>query len=769
MNNSNSLLPTNLETINHPSDILESSETSKESNGVLGKNSKPKSNSQHYDSDTEEEAEAKSCDKVVMFVKGSSKELQVNKSQTFPTKVRMFGEVRNKGPKYKDDNVDENYDGFGDSSDSENDGDVYANMKPEKQQKIKEFFSNSSEEELCFLSGCSAKKAKKIIEQRPFSSWRMLLNKFESQSGLQMTLIDSCVILLKERNTLCNLMSRCSNIAKSIQNEFSQTSNGNNKFIKDQPSSIPKHLTLKAYQMIGINWISLIHRHSVNGILADEMGLGKTIQTIAFLSYLRDSGISPGPHLIVVPCSTLQNWVREFSLWCPSLKVISYGGTLHERRVMRQQILSGELSSNIIVVAYNIAISRPEDRGFFRRINSYFAVFDEGHMLKNMSSQRYQYLMRLNAKHRLLLTGTPLQNNLLELMSLLKFVMPDMFDESTQTLVKMFTHANSDHSSAFFKQRIEHAKKIMQPFVLRRLKADVLEQLPKKLDIIEHCSMTDPQKALYEKVSLMFKNRAAGKKLPKGELKNGLMELRKIANHPLLHREHYTSIKLVQMAQLLKKKSPFHHDSDVKLLEEDMEVMTDYELSYLCSQHKCIDNFQLSDEVITASGKLHKLDEMLPRYRKEGKRVLLFTQFTMVLDIIQKYLSLRGMKFLRFDGSVHYDERMQLIDTFNNDKSYFIFILSTKAGGLGINLTSASVVILHDIDFNPYNDKQAEDRCHRLGQTKTVEVVRLLAKDSIEIGMYENGLNKLKLEKDMTESNDDETNIISQITANILR
>lgn len=738
-----------------------------------------KSGENHYDSDTEEEADAqgpsgisrnKTKPSLEEEDKSTSGEENGLKHTTIMVKKNGQAKLKKKSkkPTFYDDNNDESYGMFGEeaSSDEDDDRDHFARMKPDKRTKIVEFFEKSSIEELCFLSKCSEKKAKLLMELRPFTSWKNLLDKMDNHKLLNRELVLACVSLLKERNVLCGLMKRCSEISANFQREFSRVEN-ENKFVSQQPQNIPDKLTLKPYQLIGVNWVALLHRHNVNGVLADEMGLGKTIQTIAFLAHLVDSGISSGPHLIVVPSSTCENWLREFEVWCPELKVINYAGNQAERRQIRHNILNSKLVGNVIITTYNLAISQAEDRALFRKLNTYFAVFDEGHMLKNMSSQRYQYLQRLNAQYRLLLTGTPLQNNLLELMSLLKFVMPQMFDESTSWLVKMFSRTSTT-STNFAQQRIAHAKQIMQPFVLRRLKADVLSQMPKKVDRVEECPLTLHQQALYDKVKTMFQNKSDGKKLPKNELKNMFVELRKIANHPLLRRERFSNDKLLKMARILKR-SPSFCESNEKYLYEDLEVMTDFELNRFCNEHKCVSKFKFDDSVIAESGKFKKLDELLPKFKDEGKRVLLFTQFTMVLDIIEYYLNLRKFKYLRLDGQTPVNERLNLIDTFNNDQSYSLFILSTKAGGLGINLTSASVVILHDIDWNPYNDKQAEDRCHRMGQTKTVEVIRLLGKDTIEVAMHKSALQKLNLEKEMTDnSGENDMDMVALITKNIL-
>ncbi|MGH0164965.1 UNVERIFIED_CONTAM: hypothetical protein FKN15_076660 [Acipenser sinensis] len=222
-----------------------------------------------------------------------------------------------------------------------------------------------------------------------------------------------------------------------------------------------------------------------------------------------------------------------------------------------------------------------------------------------------------------------------------------------------------------------------------------------------------------------------------------------MANHPLLHRQYYTEGKLRLMSKLMLQE-PTHYDANAELIFEDMEVLSDFELHGLCKQYTSISRFQLDIEVLLDSGKFRVLKDLLVKLHAKGDRVVLFSQFTMMLDIVEILLKHLNHRYVRLDGSTPMADRIHLIDDYNTDLDIFVFLLSTKAGGLGINLTSANVVILHDIDCNPYNDKQAEDRCHRVGQTKSVKVVKLISKGTIEDCMLKINHKKLKLEKDMT-------------------
>jgi len=317
--------------------------------------------------------------------------------------------------------------------------------------------------------------------------------------------------------------------------------------------------------------------------------------------------------------------------------------------------------------------------------------------------------------------------------------------------------------SKYEKDRIEHAKRIMKPFFLRRLKSEVLTALPQKQEQVIKVPMCQSQHELYFKMVAEYKRRA--KDIADGKIRHSgdsgvgmLMNLRKIANHPLLVRNHFDGTQVRSLASILKK-DPSHNLAVEKFIREDLSALSDYDIHKTCLAYRCIEHYSLGNHQICESGKFALLDDMLPNMRDNDDRVLIFTQFTMVLDIMEQYLRIRGHKYLRLDGSTPVQERQSLIDTFNNDDSYFIFILSTRAGGLGINLTSANTVILHDLDFNPYNDKQAEDRCHRVGQTRPVRVIRFISEETIEEGIYSIAQEKLRLEQDLSASEDNEDKV----------
>merc|ERR1711936_874150 len=328
----------------------------------------------------------------------------------------------------------------------------------------------------------------------------------------------------------------------------------------------------------------------------------------------------------------------------------------------------------------------------------------------------------------------------------------------------MFPRATEQNErSAYEKDRIAHAKQIMKPFFLRRLKSEVLKDLPKKTSEVQTVPMGTNQHEMYFERVARYKKKAKDmaegriRKITAGESGVGMiMNLRKIANHPLLVRNHFDDKQLHILAKLLKKDES-HKNAQEKFIIEDLSYMSDFEIHKTCLAYRCIEHYSLGNHLICESGKFQMLDDMLPQMNDNGDRILIFTQFVIVLDILEQYLRIRGHKYLRLDGSTPVTERQIMIDQYNTDDSIFIFILSTRAGGLGINLTAANTVILHDLDFNPHNDKQAEDRCHRVGQTKEVKVIRFTSEDTIEEGIHQVALEKLKLEQDVTGENENDT------------
>ncbi|XP_052753322.1 SWI/SNF-related matrix-associated actin-dependent regulator of chromatin subfamily A containing DEAD/H box 1 homolog [Galleria mellonella] len=646
-----------------------------------------------------------------------------------------------------------------DSDDSDNE--ISDELMGDK-KKVFEFLNNSNLNELSLLSGCSQKKAEAIIALRPFKGWLDMVEKFNSNKMLSTDLLNSTQELLSTRSNIQRLMRKCVGLAQQLEGAVAA---GASRL--KQPGILDTSLKLAPYQLVGLNWLAVLHKQAVSGILADEMGLGKTVQVIAFLAHLKETGQARGTHLIVVPASTLDNWSGELARWCPSLRVSKYYGPPEERRQLRIEYAKHLSNYDVVLTTYTMVSSCPEERKMFRITPMHYVIYDEAHMLKNMSTQRYDNLLKIKSRHRLLLTGTPLQNNLLELMSLLCFVMPHMFSGKTEDLKSLFqknskskatkkTDGNQeDDVPAFEQSQITQAKRIMKPFVLRRLKRDVLQDLPKKTNHTELCPMSERQQSLYKQLVTGF---SAKDGLVHATTEQSgismMMDMRKLANHPLLLRYHYQDDQVRKMAARLAR-DPTYKEKNEQYVYEDLMCMSDFQIHQLTLVHNCISSFSVPEHLILDSGKFQKLDEMLPQLKEDGHRVLVFSQFTMMLDILEPYLEARRHRYLRLDGSTAVNDRQELIDQYNAE-DIFVFLLSTRAGGLGINLTAADTVVIHDIDFNPYNDKQAEDRCHRMGQTRPVTIYRLLSSGTIEEGIYQVAQEKLNLEKHVTAADENE-------------
>ncbi|GKU99146.1 hypothetical protein SLEP1_g12034 [Rubroshorea leprosula] len=482
---------------------------------------------------------------------------------------------------------------------------------------------------------------------------------------------------------------------------------------KEQKELIPLLTggTLKSYQLKGVKWLISLWQNGLNGILADQMGLGKTIQTIAFLSHLKGNGMD-GPYLVIAPLSTLSNWVNEVTRFVPSMNAIIYHGSKQEKDEIRRKNMPRVIGPKfpVVITSYEVAMS--DARRFLRHYDWKYIVVDEGHRLKNSKCKLLKELKRLHAGNKLLLTGTPLQNNLAELWSMLNFILPDIFQsheefESWFDLSGKLNNLTTKESEE--KRRAQVVAKlhaILRPFLLRRMKADVEQMLPRKKEIILYANLTEHQRNFQDHLvnktleDYLREKVDTGRGI-KGKLNNLMVQLRKNCNHP----------DLLQSA--------FDGSSSYPPVEQ----------------------------IIEQCGKFCLLDKLLARLFDRKHKVLIFSQWTKILDIMDYYFSEKGFEVCRIDGSVKLDERKRQIQEFNDiNSNYRIFLLSTRAGGLGINLTAADTCILYDSDWNPQMDLQAMDRCHRIGQTKPVHVYRLATAQSVECRILKRAFSKLKLE-----------------------
>ncbi|APA09215.1 hypothetical protein SS1G_14268 [Sclerotinia sclerotiorum 1980 UF-70] len=726
--------------------------------------------------------------------------------------------------------------------------------------------------------------------------------------------------------------------------DLHQSSRRNTQSATPQPSNglktpVPFLLrgTLREYQHYGLDWLAGLYANNTNGILADEMGLGKTIQTIALLAHLACEHEVWGPHLVIVPTSVMLNWEMEFKKWCPGFKILTYYGNQEERKRKRAGWKDDD-AWNVCITSYQLVI---QDQQVFKRRQWHYMILDEAHNIKNFQSQRWQTMLNFNTRARLLLTGTPLQNNLTELWSLLYFLMPsdgseqgvggfanlkefqDWFKKPTEQILEHGREQMDDESKAI----ISKLHKVLRPYLLRRLKADVEKQMPGKYEHVEFCRLSKRQRELYD--SFLSRNDtrdtlASGNYL---SIINCLMQLRKVCNHPdlFLDRPIMTSFPMEKSAitdfeikELLVRRKMFRqepmtevsldflnlvpakHESLSGILASEinrlsarraLEVMREAQrtraqnaftnldpstvksnLVYLESasrwgrfeelQHcvylnalrrqqkpiygsslierldlrldqrplqakpkrrtKLIEWLEDSSPVMSSMvptftsrsqelhttiqkfacvtppvvardmnsvmftpkgvssfqstvgtqktdpfhearmrlsiqfpdkrllqydcGKLQTLDKLLRKLQAGGHRALIFTQMTKVLDILEQFLNIHGHKYLRLDGATKIEQRQILTDRFNNDTRILAFILSSRSGGLGINLTGADTVIFYDLDWNPAMDKQCQDRCHRIGQTRDVHIYRLVSEHTIEANILRKANQKRMLD-----------------------
>lgn len=481
--------------------------------------------------------------------------------------------------------------------------------------------------------------------------------------------------------------------------------------IKEEVNAQPKILvggTLKEYQIKGLQWMISLYNNKLNGILADEMGLGKTIQTISLITYLIEKKGQYGPFLVIVPLSTLTNWNIEFEKWAPGVSRIVYKGTPPARKLQQAEIRKGLFQ--VLLTTYEYII---KDRPILSKIRWVHMIVDEGHRMKNANSKLSQTLTQYyNTRYRLILTGTPLQNNLPELWALLNFVLPNIF-KSVKSFDEWFNtpFANTggqDKMELTEEEQllvIRRLHKVLRPFLLRRLKKDVEKDLPDKSEKVIKCRFSALQAKLYKQLvtyNKMAVQDSSGKVGGMRGLSNMLMQLRKLCNHPFVFEQ----------------------------VEDQMNP-----------------DKTTNDLLWRSAGKFELLDRVLPKFRASGHRVLMFFQMTQIMNIMEDFLRLRGLQYLRLDGSTKSDDRSELLAQFNAPGSpYFCFLLSTRAGGLGLNLQTADTVIIYDSDWNPHQDLQAQDRAHRIGQKNEVRILRLISSNSVEEKILERANYKLDMD-----------------------
>ncbi|KAK1133785.1 hypothetical protein K0M31_011575 [Melipona bicolor] len=484
---------------------------------------------------------------------------------------------------------------------------------------------------------------------------------------------------------------------------------------------------LYKYQRVSVQWLWELHLRGLGGLLGDEMGLGKTVQIIAFLAGLDCSELLSdggrfrglGPTIVVCPATLMEQWVKHFHEWWPILRVVvlhqcgTYNGNL-------EYLIHSLKSGGVLITSYSGMLIHKD---LLVSNQWHYIILDEGHKIRNPQAKISKAVKQFSTPHRLLLTGSPMQNSLKELWSLFDFILPGKlgtlpaFLEHCATPITRGGYTNaSPLQEAIALQVATMLRDAITPYMLRRTKNDVQHHLslPKKNEQILFCSLTEEQKKLYKEylrsadVSFILheKNHSESGRY-RARLLIALSALRKICNHPDLFL--YTS--------------PVDSDEDIDVSNEALEKFGYWK----------------------RSGKMIVVRSLLKIWKKQGHRVLLFTQGRQMMHVLESLVQSEEYSYLRMDGITSMSQRQETIRLFNKDPSYFVFLLTTRVGGLGVNLTGANRVVIYDPDWNPAIDAQARARAWRIGQNKKVTIYRLITAGTIEEKMYHRQIFKILL------------------------
>ena len=508
--------------------------------------------------------------------------------------------------------------------------------------------------------------------------------------------------------------------------------------VKPEPPAFKNGMALRDYQVTSFEWMVGNYRRRHNVILGDEMGLGKTAQCISVMEHVRTRQLrAPRPFLVVAPLTTLGHWKREMEKWT-EMNVVVLDGNAEDRRVCEETEFyfesrgsKGPAKFDVLLVSFETA----------RRLTDLIAQFewalcvvDEAHKLKDVNSQTTQAVMEIGYDWLLLLTGTPIQNNVRELFGMMHVLDPEQYPSWEE-----FQDEFCDGGREVDAEQVMRLREVLKPRMLRRMKEDV-ETIPAKEEIVVWVELTPEQRnyyrAIYEKQVHVLLEGNKGKNVP--QLRNLCMELRKVCNHPFLCdgiEQDYTDKRKRAIEAAAEKAAadavaaaekaglPAPAPPPPPTMPSNLELLT------------------------ASSGKMVLVSKLLPKLKSQGKKVLIFSQFTIVLDILEDYLTMMNFEFERLDGSTAQADRQAGIDRFNSPDRGFVYLLSTRAGGMGITLTAADTAIIYDSDWNPQNDLQAMARCHRIGQTKEVKVYRLVTKATYEQSLFETSAKKYGLDE----------------------
>ncbi|KAH7906758.1 P-loop containing nucleoside triphosphate hydrolase protein [Hygrophoropsis aurantiaca] len=510
-----------------------------------------------------------------------------------------------------------------------------------------------------------------------------------------------------------------------------------------QPSLI-KGGEMKDYQLHGLSFLVNMHENGMNCILGDEMGLGKTLQTLSLLAWIRenDQG-TQDPHLIICPLSVLSSWQNEAARWLPSFRVLRFHGTQAERDRLRNEFRVDQERYDLVLTTYEAFVA--ED-SWFKSRRWFYCVLDEGHRIKNSGTNLASKVRGVGALHRLILTGTPVQNNMVELWGLLHWLYPTVFTLPSERLFHdSFDLSRGSYSIPFLKA----AQKLLAVVMLRRTKANVEISVPPREELTLFLPMTEAQRfwtyrLLTRMDTLDLKDIFAETvKKEDGKMDEGRREV------------------LSHIASQIERTSSSKGGSDnrwKKLMNLLMQLRKVCDHPYLLKDAAPAP-FVIGEHVVASSSKLMAIDKLLGDILPKGERVLIFSQWTSMLDLLEDFMELRAIPYARLDGGTTRPRRTLDIKLFQQEKSpYQVFLVSTKAGGLGINLTKASTVVMCDSDWNPQNDLQAIARAHRIGQTKIVKVYRLICRGSVEDQMLDRIRRKLFLSLKVMGSSETQSN-----------